>query len=173
MSVLLGKQRATSAARLYAHRLQALFAQPGAMRMVVDRGPAPTDPDGLSCAARNLAACIGLTLGPATSSGDLRDVLRGIETLTLAWMLTGAKGAEVHHWGPPALVDGLRAFREGDPKPQMASIRAPRPSCLVLPLADGRALFRAIAGPDPALAVLPRDAAPAAMDAWFKVFGTL
>ncbi|GHF56976.1 hypothetical protein GCM10017056_30520 [Seohaeicola zhoushanensis] len=161
----------TSAARVYAHRLQALFDRPGRMRLRVDRKMPPADPDGLSCSARNLAACIGLSLTPSAGTGDLRDFLRGIETLMLAWMTVAGKTGEEHHRGPEALIAGLRAFREVEQKSSMASIRAARPRCLLLPLPDGRTVLRATVGSDQVLAVLTRDAAAPAMDAWRKVFG--
>ncbi|MFC4667477.1 hypothetical protein ACFO5X_02820 [Seohaeicola nanhaiensis] len=160
-----------SAARLYAHRLQTLFERSGRMQLRVDRNIGPIESDSLSCSARNLAACIGLSLGPCGGSGDIRDFLRGIESFALAWMLLVSRTGEEHHRGPDDLVAGLRAFRTLEQKAALASIRASLPGCLMLPLPDQRLLLKATVGMDQALAVLPKDAAVPAMDAWRKVFG--
>lgn len=162
-----------SAARHYAHRLQTLLDRRKQLVLRVDRGTPPENPDGLSCSARSLAACIGLSLVPATGgSGEMRDFLRAAEGFTLAWLYVGGKSGEDRHRGPETLVAGLRAFRVLDQKAAMASIRATRPRCLILPLPDGRALLRATAGTEQVLSLLPGDATPAAMVAWKKVFGT-
>lgn len=160
-----------SAARHFAQRLQALLDRRKQLAMRVDRRPLPGNTDGLSCSARNIAACIGLSLRPAGGTGEARDVLRAIEGMTLAWLCVGGKSGEDRHRGPEDLVAGLRAFRAVDQKAAMASIRAQRPACLLLPLPDGRALLRATAGGEQVLALLPGDAVSPAMKAWQKVFG--
>lgn len=160
-----------AAARLFAHRLQSLIERSGRMQLRVDRNVGSTDTDGLSCSARNLAACIGLSLGPYAATGDIRDFLRGIESFVLAWMLLVSRTGEEHFRGPDDLVAGLRAFRTLEQKTALATIRAALPGCLMLPLPDQRLLLKATAGMDQVLAVLPQDAAVPAMDAWRKVFG--